>query len=96
MLMTGEEKYLAFLIADFIVLTGIIGALLISLDEKIKSLLFEKTEDMVTYIKRIGTFLLIASVLSINVMAIVLSPDGAGILLLFLESMITLFSFFTA
>lgn len=94
--MTGEEKYLAFLIADFIVLTGIIGALLISLDEKIKSLLFEKTEDMVTYIKRIGTFLLIASVLSINVMAIVLSPDGAGILLLFLESMITLFSFFTA
>ncbi len=93
--MTGEEKYLAFLIADFIVLTGIIGALLISLDEKIKSLLFEKTEDMVTYIKRIGTFLLIASVLSINIMAIVLSPDGAGILLLFLESMITLFSFFS-
>lgn len=94
--MTDEEKYLAFLIADFIVLTGIIGALLISLDEKIKSLLFETPVDMVIYIKRIGTFLLIASVLLINIMAIVLSPDGFAILLLFMESMITLFSFFTA
>lgn len=92
--MTGEEKYLAFLIADFIVLMGIIGALMIGLREKIESLLFEETGDMVIFIKRIGTFLLIASVLSINVMAIVLSPDGFGILLLFLEGMMTLFSFF--
>lgn len=94
MSMTGEEKYLAFLIADFIVLMGIIGALMISLREKIESLLFEKTEDMVTYIKRIGTFLLIASVLLINIMAIVLSPDGFAILLLFMEGTTTLFSFF--
>lgn len=92
--MTGEEKYLAFLIADFIVLIGIIGALMIGLCERIESLLFEETGDMTIFIKRIGTFLLIASVLSINVMAIVLSPDGFGILLLFLESMATLFSFF--
>ena len=92
--MTGEEKYLAFLIADFIVLTGIIGALMIRLRERIESLLFEETGDMAIYIKRIGTFLLIASVLSINVMAIVLSPDGFGIPLLFLEGMMTLFSFF--
>ena len=93
--MTGEEKYLAFLIADFIVLTGIIGALMISLREKIESLLFENPGDMVIYIQRIGIFLLIASGLSINIMAIVLSPDGAGILLLFLEGMVTLFSFFS-
>nr|DAK33236.1 MAG TPA: hypothetical protein [Caudoviricetes sp.] len=92
--MTGEEKYLAFLIADFIVLIGIIGALMIGLRERIESLLFEETGDMTIFIKRIGTFLLIASVLSINVMAIVLSPDGFGILLLFLEGMATLFSFF--
>ena len=94
MSMTGEEKYLAFLIADFIVLIGIIGALMICLNERIKSWLFETPVDMVIYIKRIGIFLLIASVLSINVMAIVLSPDGLGILLLFLEGMATLFSFF--
>lgn len=92
--MTGEEKYLAFLIADFIVLIGIIGALMICLNERIESWLFETTVDMVIYIKRIGIFLLIASVLSINVMAIVLSPDGFAILLLFMEGVVTLFSFF--
>lgn len=43
MVMTGEEKYLAFLI----VLIGIIGALMIRLHKKIESWLFEKTEDMV-------------------------------------------------
>ena len=94
MSMTGEEKYLAFLIADFIVLIGIIGALMICLNERIESWLFETTVDMVIYIKRIGIFLLIASVLSINVMAIVLSPDGFAILLLFMEGVVTLFSFF--
>ena len=94
MSMTGEEKYLAFLIADFIVLIGIIGALMIGLREKIESLLFEETGDMTIFIKRIGTFLLVASALSINVMAIVLSPDGFGILLLFMEGTTTLFSFF--
>ena len=93
MSMTGEEKYLAFLIADFIVLIGIIGALMIRLHKRIESWLFEKTEDMVISIKRIGAFLLIASVLLINAMAIVLSPDGFGILLLFVEGMMTLFSF---